>query len=247
MITTRQRRYGLSRDALILHCPNPLRSASNPFHVKWIQACTSFFADESLHGTFYNHQELTIITYNNRGVPCLLERCLAHLGVTELVILGADKNDWRWEYKISLVRDYLRSGSCRTEYVLCLDGDDALFLADPGLILHRFLRSDCQMLFCNTVWDWPHSPQCRQFEESVATRADLVHCHLNAGGYLARRSYLTARLDEILEAITHNRAWGFAQHGFSDQLAWRYLHRRYYPAMRVDSSCRIFMRFDHNR
>ena len=35
-----------------------------------------------------------------------------------------------------------------------------------------------------------------------------------------------------------------ADGGFNDQLAWRRLHKRHFPALRVDSRSRIFKRYD---
>jgi hypothetical protein len=247
MTTDRQRRYTLTRDALILHCPDPLRAPDNPFHPEWLEACRRFFADESLRGACRDRENLTIITYNTREAPCLLEKCFEHLGLSELVVLGSEKEDWCWEYKISLVWEYLQSGSCRTEYVMCLDGDDSLVLADPEVVLNRFIKSDCEMLFTSTAWDWPPSADCWQFEESVSSPADWAHCHLNAGGYLGRRSYVTARLAEIMAAIARQDAWCMTPRGFDDQLAWRQLHRRYYPAIKVDATSDVFIRFDPDR
>lgn len=243
----RRRRYQLSRDALILHCPGPLRHPRHPVHREWEAAKAAFFADDSTRGACGAHDDLTIITYNTRSAPCLLERCVAHLGVSGLVVLGGEKDDWSLEYKISLVLDYLRSRACRSEYVLCLDGDDVLVLADPGLILARFLRVRCEALFTSTAWDWPPSRECWEFESSVAAPADHAHCHLNSGGYLARRGYLMTALTEVAEAMAQRQPWCDTPQGFDDQLAWRHMHRRYHPAIRVDARCEIFIRFDANR
>jgi hypothetical protein len=243
----RRQRYGLTRDSLILHCPGPLRSPLYPNGREWEQACERFFADESVRGTCAGLDDLTIITYNNSSASCLLERCLAHLGVANLVVLGRGQQGWGWDLKISLVLDYLRSGACSSDYVLCLDGYDVLMLADPRLILEWFLASGAHVLFCGTASDWPPSPACRRFEEAVAAPADLTHCHLNAGGYVARRAYLEPCLAEITRAIVDQRPWCLTRRGFSDQLAWRHLHARYYPSIRIDTSCRIFARFDRHR
>jgi hypothetical protein len=223
-----------------------LRSRRNPFHREWDAACARFFADESLRGAWRDRDDLEILTYNTRGAPYLLERCFAHLGL-RLVVLGGGKDDWRWDYKISLVRDYLRSGSCGSEFVLCLDGDDVLVLADPAVILRRFLRRNCEMLFSSTAWNHPASSECWRFEESVAVPADRAHCHLNAGGYLAGRGYLTAKLDEVMAGAEARSPWCTTTEGFDDQLAWRHMHRRYFPAIKVDSPCRVFIRFDPAR
>jgi hypothetical protein len=246
-VSSRQRRYGLRWDALVLHCPGPERSPLNPFHVQWVAACDAFFGDATTRGTVADHDALTIITYNNRPEPQLLECCLDHLGLHRYVVLGKGLADWRWSYKIELVHEYLSSGTCMTKYVLCLDGDDVLVLADPALILERYLELGCEMLFCGTRGDWPPSEQCAAFEDSVAADADPAHRHLNAGGYLATTAFLAARLEEIVTAMAGRAPWCTAEHGFDDQLAWRHLHRRHHPSIRVDAGCRVFLRFDEDR
>lgn len=246
-VTERQRRYAMRWDALILHCPGPERESANPVAQEWAEACEAFLADDELAGRGTDCDDLTIVTYNTRAEPCLLERCLAHLGVRNLAVLGKGLSGWRWSDKIELVYDYLESGAVTSEYVLCLDGDDVLVLDDPALVFQRFLQLDCEMLFCATRGDWPPSPECAAFEDSVAPEADPAHRHLNAGGYLARTSYLGPRLKEVMAAMAGHADWCTAEHGFDDQLAWRQLHRRYYPQMRVDTSCRVFLRFDDDR
>jgi hypothetical protein len=230
---------------LVVHCPNPLRVPSNPWCQVWEETCAKFLANESVRGSAAGHSDLTIITYNNHGAPSLLERCLAHLGVENVVVLGQDKADWRWEYKISLVWDFLRSGACDTEHAMCLDGDDVLVLGNPQSILDRFLRSRCEILFCNTMADWPPSAECKQFEESAASGAQPAYRHLSAGGYIGRSAYISDRLSEIMAGITdRNPSFLRADGVFSDQLAWRHMHRIHHPAIRVDTSASIFARLD---
>lgn len=229
---------------LIVHCPGPLRVPSNPWCQIWENVCAEFLANESVRGSAAAHNDLTIITYNNHGAPRLLERCLAHLGIADVVVLGKDKVDWHFEYKISLVWDYLRSGACGTEYAICLDGDDVLMLGDPGSILERFLHSRCEILFCNTMADWPPSAECWQFEESVARGAHPAYRHLSSGGYIGRTAYISDRLSDIMEGIPDRNPSFLAAGGFDDQMAWRQMHRVHHPAIRIDTSASIFARLD---
>lgn len=243
--TERQRRYGLRRDALILHCPKGLRATTNPFHVEWEAACSAFFSDPSYKGLAPSLDELTVLTYNTRPEVGLLERCLARLGITDLVVLGRGLPGWSWSYKISLVLAYLRSGQCTTPYVLCLDDDDVLVIEDLAVVLDRFLSIGCQMLFSNTHADWPPSPECAAFEASLSDDPD--HCHLNAGGYVASTAYLTLRLEEIERGLVAHAPWCMTDRGFDDQLAWRHMHRLHHPDIQIDRECRIFVRFDDRR
>jgi hypothetical protein len=229
---------------LVIHCPNPVRGPSTRWRQVWEQECAQLFANESIRGAVADHSELTIITYNNHGVPCLLERCLAHIGVENFVVLGQDKAAWSWEYKISLVWDYLRSGTPVTKYVMCLDGDDVLVMGSPQLILERFLQSQCEILFCNTPANWPPSTECWYFEDSVAGGAHPAHRHLSAGGYIGRSAYISDRLSDIVDGITNLNSSFLAPHGFSDQLAWRHMHRIHHPEIRIDTFASVFGRLD---
>jgi hypothetical protein len=231
---------------LVVHCPNPLRVPSSPWCQVWDKYCTGFLADESLRGSVTGHIELTIVTYNNHGVPGLLERCLAHLGIEDVVVLGQDKASWCFEYKVSLVWDYMQSGACATEYMICLDGDDMLVMGSPESILQRFAQSRCEILFCNTMADWPPSAECWQFEESVANGAHPAYRHLSSGGLIGRSAYIRDRLADIMKGITdlNSSFLATATGEFDDQLAWRQMHRIHHPEIRIDTSASIFARLD---
>ncbi len=245
--TRSQRLYGLHSDAVVLHCPAPMREPPNPFRHFWAHACRRFFADDALRGRFADLEQLTIITYNTYGEEVLLERCLRRLGLRHHVVLGHDVEQWQWIHKVSLVAEHLDRAQATTEYVMCLDGDDVLVIADPAIALDRFLESRCDMLFCGTRGDQPSSPECKAFEDSVSEYADPRHRHLNAGAYIGRTEFVRKRLREILAAHAAEEPWCFSRYGFDDQLAWRHMHMRHYPAIKIDAACRVFLRFDEDR
>jgi len=132
----RRGQYRLTTDALTLHCPGPLRTPPNPIAPEWKRAQATFFADTQLNGALVDDPDLTIITYNTDPTPSLLERCAAHLGLS-VVVLGRGLPTWTWEHKITLVRDFMRSGR-PSRCVMCLDAVDTLILAAPTTILERF-------------------------------------------------------------------------------------------------------------
>jgi hypothetical protein len=240
----RRRRYGLATDAVILHCPGPLRAPGNPIEPEWRQAQQRFFADDATKGAFGDDPGLTLITYNTLSEPSLLERCAQHLGVG-VTVLGSGLDDWKWEYKVTLVRDHLRAqdvGGC----VICLDGTDTLLLASPETVLARFRATGADVLFCSTSADWPPSDVHRRFEARVAADASPAHRYLNAN-YIGAVPHVIACLDEIVDGLRCGADWCRTAAGFDDQLAWRELHRRHHPSLQVDRQCTIFARFDEDR
>jgi hypothetical protein len=240
----RRHLYRLKTNAVVLHCPGPLRSPENTMHVEWIEAQESFFNDLTIRHSFSDEPDLKIVTYNTSQNRSLLERCMDHLGL-RLTVLGHDLEDWRWEYKITLVRDYLKS-STPTNYIMCLDAFDTLVLASPREILARFRKASIGILFGGTGSDWPASAVHRRFEVKVADDASPAHRHLNAS-YIGRTSDVNACLDRIEQAIRRPEPWCFTESGFDDQLAWREMHRLYYPRLQIDKNCLIFARFDEDR
>jgi len=169
---------------------------------------------------------------------------MGHLGLS-LTVLGRGTEGWRWEYKITLVRDYLDSVD-RGLYVMCLDAFDTLVLASPREILGRFGRTSADLLFASTGSDWPPSESHRIFEDQVARDASPAHRHLNAS-YIGKTATVRSCLDEIVRGIEAAEPWCHAESGFDDQLAWREMHRRYYPRLQIDTQCLIFARFDEDR
>ena len=240
-------RYGTTKDAVIYHCPYPMRVPTNPFHVQWEQAISTCLSDPDLAGRGRDLTDLTVITYNTRPEPCLLERCFDHLGYAGLVVLGREVTQWSWAHKITLVHDYLRSGACSTPYVLCLDGDDVIVVGDPTVLVGRFESTGAEVVFCGTRGNQPACPECWDFENLVGRDLDPLHRHLNAGCYLGRTDYVAARLAEIALAIQTGEPWCLADGHVDDQLAWRQLHRREHPKIMIDAGCRLFLRFDEDR
>jgi len=71
-----------------------------------------------------------------------------------------------------------------------------------------------------------------------------LHAHLSAGAYIARKEPLTAYLEEISAGFRARRPEFHVDGTFEDQLAWRELHLRYYPRIKVDFRSSIFRRYD---
>ncbi len=237
--------YQLTTDALVVHCPGPLRRPDHPIRHEWDLAEKTLFADQGAVGACSDHPDLTVITYNTGHDQTLLEACCDHVGLRDLVVLGRGQ-PWSFELKILPVRDYLLSNPV-AENVLCLDAFDVLLFGCPDIILDRYSRSDAKVLFSSTAGNWPFSSEIGAFEEQVGASASPAHRHLNSGAYIGKTSYVLECLEEIADAIGSSAAWCRTSDGFDDQLAWRELHRRRYPDIQIDTTCSVFVRFDEHR
>jgi hypothetical protein len=129
---------------------------------------------------------------------------------------------------------------------MCLDGFDTLLIGSPQEVLTRFRASSADILFGSTETDWPPSEAHRLFEIAVAAGAPSAHRHLNAS-YIGRTSEVFTHLAAIDRAILSHEPWCHLGSEFDDQLAWREMHRRHYPRLRIDNDCTIFVRFDSKR
>ncbi|MGH9675220.1 MAG: glycosyltransferase domain-containing protein [Bryobacteraceae bacterium] len=240
-------RYGLTHDPVIVHCPWPLRVRGGMFEQEWANACRTALSDEQLRGLARELDGITIVTYSNYGEKTLLERDLEFLGLENFVVLRTDARPWTQRYKLTLVLDWIAGGNCPTELLLCLDADDNLIVDDAGLIAERFRATECDILFGATPANAPPSTECWSFECSVAEYTDPQHAHLNAGSFLGRADFIENCAREILDSARLDPSFCEAPKGFSDQLGWRRMHRKYYPRIKIDHACRVFLRFDHLR
>lgn len=189
---------------------------------------------------------LTFITYSNYQAKTLLERCYDAYGMTNYVVVGREVLEWHWMAKIQPVLTYLESTECPSEYIVLTDARDVLMVNNPSQIIQYFESYHCDLLFCNTMADWPPNKTYRDFE-TLTYYTHPLHCRLSAGGYIARKSALMNYLRQIIEAATEGAPWTQYKGGFDDQLSWRHLHCNYYPHIKVDYKSLIFRRFDSFR
>lgn len=188
-------------------------------------------------------EQVTVVTYHNYGFKCLIERCYESYGIENYVVLGGHVKDWDWGSKIQIVLDYLLSGVCSTQYILCTDANDVLMVNDPAFLLDRFRSYSCEILFCNTFVDFPICKVCRDFE-TFTYYTHPLHCRLSAGAYIAEREPLIGYLEKLVAAYQGREPWAMDEGVFTDQLGWRHLHVQHYPKLKVDFQSRIFKRYD---
>jgi hypothetical protein len=215
---------------------------------------------------FRRPDNLTILLVHNRPEKTLMEISLDYLGIHDYTVLRAPRDRaWRHTQRIRTALAYLESGRCTTEYVMCVDCDDALMRDDPAKAIDLLRAVQCDMLVSATSYDhYILMPEMRA--QTIASAPpqyrDRPHprIHLNAGVFIARaaflREYLTAAAryvtdddlpsgvplstmsdDEVLRLLPQ-----FPRGIGSDQTIMRYLFPRFYPRMQIDYALKLAVR-----
>ena len=214
--------------------------------------------DGGLKGAFKIPSNLTITTCRNEGsmidrlIPHLhgyentsiLESNLNYLGI-DLVVLTDARLPWRNTFKFELIRNYLNSGKCVTEYFMCCDAIDIIFQDDPQEIIDIFESFNCDCLFMST-----HSIDGYDCMIEVKNFADKINGgnnrYLNSGVYIGKTSFVKEMFDEAIKyAIPHGVTMDDYREylsrkpidypkGSQDQDIFRYIEPKFYPRIRVD-------------
>ena len=209
-------------------------------------------------GIFTHPKDLTIVTCRNEGsledriIPHLsgyentsiLESNMEYLGLN-LVVLKDARLPWRNTFKFEMINNYLQSGKCTTEYFMCLDAIDIIFVDHPQKVIDIFKSFQCQALFMSTssldgyncmpeVLDWVHSIN------------GGIPRYLNSGVYIGKTSFIKELYEEAIKyAIPHGvtmddyrdylaREPKDYPKGSQDQDIIRYLEPKFYPQLKVD-------------
>lgn len=133
---------------------------------------------------------LEIITFNSSTQSCLLEDCLNLLSL-EYTVLRA--NNWNNTLKIPLTINFLEN--CEADYILSIDGYDAIVVKDLVDIVDQFKLQSKKMIFNATCYKWPSVPQ--QFKcDSIHNDNPFVY--LNAGVWIGEKKYCLKLFKEAL-------------------------------------------------
>ena len=148
---------------------------------------------------FSHPKDLTIVTCRNEGtmedriIPHLsgyentsiLEDNLKYLGI-DLVVLTDKSLPWRNTFKFEMLNDYLKD--CPTEYFMCLDAIDVIWVDEPQKVMDIFKSFDCDVLFMST-----HSTDGYNCMPKVKEWVDTVNSknrYLNSGVYIGKTSFV---------------------------------------------------------
>ena len=223
-----------------------------------VKKAFELFKSQTKPNIFTHPKDLTIVTCRNEGsledriIPHLsgyentsiLESNMEYLGLN-LVVLKDARLPWRNTFKFEMINNYLQSGKCTTEYFMCLDAIDIIFVDHPQKVIDIFKSFNCQALFMSTssldgyncmpeVLDWVHSIN------------GGIPRYLNSGVYIGNTSFIKELYEEAINyAIPHGvtmddyrdylaREPKDYPKGSQDQDIIRYLEPKFYPQLKVD-------------
>ena len=208
---------------------------------------------------------LTILLVHNRPTKTLVELSLDYVGIDNYTVLRLPANErWRHTARITAVLDFLRSGRCETEYILCCDCDDVLVRGEPARAIEFLHAAGCEMLVSSTAYArYRNMPEVKARMIAIAPD-DLrnrrgARIHLNAGVFVARAAFLKEYMEEAMTYVTENdvpsrlltnmsdaevlaRLPDFPRGIGSDQTIMRYLFPRFHPRMKIDYSGQLALR-----
>jgi hypothetical protein len=213
---------------LVVHAPG--QTGKNSL---WRALKAEFFQSHSKD--YGGCDDLTILTWNNRPQPGVLQQCLDHLGIEHLV-LGQNITDWKNLLKNRLTAEALEG--VQTRYVMGLDAPDVLLLGHPQQVLDRFRRDfACRLLFGAEIHCFPEVDELRRFENSLPKAVTSPWHYLNSGMWIGE----TAFCREFFAAACETEPWdGDERFLRSDQGVLKKVLRRFYPGADLDYGCRLF-------
>ena len=203
-------------------------------------------------------KNLTIVTCRNEGSMedriidhlkgyedvSILEQNLDYLGV-ELKVLRDNRLPWRNTFKFELLNHYLSSGECETEYFMCVDAIDVIFIDNPTKVIDIFESFDCDALFMSTSSLDGYNCMPEVYNKILQINNSNGR-YLNSGVYIGKTSFIK----EVIEsAISYAHPPGVTMDeyrdylnsnpidypkGSQDQDIFRFLEPQFYPRLRVD-------------
>lgn len=173
------------------------------------------------------NSSLAIMSWSNYTIETLIEKECAAFGYT-VAMTCQSVIPWSFLAKISRLHDFLVHS--RAPYVLALDCMDVLFARALTGIIRDFEEFNCDMLFNAEQVNYPPRLSTTWFE--------IQHSHppfafLNAGAIMCRREPAIALVKKAMDMVLPVRYT-------DDQSRYKQLYESYYPAVRIDSRCKIF-------
>lgn len=216
--------------------PSVLHRNGNPpeWEARWERIVEEFF-DEP-HTPCKPCSALTVITWRTRPTRSVTERSLERWGMSCLT-LGRYLPEWRNDMKLYLNVEALERVT--STYVMGLDADDVLVVAEPQRILTAFTECHCDLLFSAEKASWPPEPALTEFEASIS---ESPYAYLNSGAWIGqtdacRRFFRDCLNEDDGDIIAAHPVRGVFR---DDQGRTRKTFRNYHPATKLDYHCRIF-------
>ena len=90
---------------------------------------------------------------------------------------------WYNAVKLETILNYLKSGSCKTEYIMFCDSDDAILRNDPKKAIQFLQEENCDLLFSRTKCKVGYEcmPQVKAWADQIAQEQGAPGWYLNSG------------------------------------------------------------------
>lgn len=207
--------------------------------------------------------ELTILLVHNYDYEPIMEKSLRYVGIENFTVPRPHINGpWVHTIKLIAILDYLKSGSCKTEYLLYCDSDDAVLRDDPRKAIRYLQEENCDLLFSRTKSKsiYKFMPHVKAWADHIAKENGYSGWYINSGVYVARALFLREVLEAAMAYVTetdlpatefggairngtiNKRLSDFPVGCGSDQTIFSFLHPRFYPRMKLDYRGRLAFR-----
>jgi len=207
--------------------------------------------------------ELTILLVHNYESEPIMEQSLRYVGIENFTVVRPPINGpWIHTVKVSAILNYLKSGACKTEYLLYCDSNDAVLRDDPRKAIRCLEEENCELLFSKTRSKrvYKYLSHAKAWTDQVAKEYGAPGWYINAGVYVARTFFLREVLETAMAYVTETDLPGseykrlkdngtvgehlpeFPKGCGCDQTILRYLHPQLYPRMKIDYQGRLALR-----
>lgn len=197
---------------------------------------------------------LSIVLIHDYPKKPLAEKALDYVGIDDYIVLRPPGGELKCgSHKIRIMHDYLKN-DCETDYVIYIDSSDAIIINPMEHIIEYLTNCQCDLLFSTTQFTGGYSwmPELKKWSDEVAAASGTNGIYINSGVYVGKRSFLLNVLEACLPYITDkDLPWGtyrprwhdpslkdelpeFPKGMGSDQLLFRYVHKKFYPGMKID-------------
>ena len=222
-----------------------------------VKKAFEMFKSQTKPNIFNQPSDLTIVTCRNEGT--LEDRIIPHLSGSEetsilednmkylgldLVVLKDARLPWRNTFKFEMLHKYLTSGKCTTEYFMCLDAIDVIFVDNPQRVVDIFKSHKCEALFMstNSLDGYNCMPEVKSWVDTINFKGR----YLNSGVYIGKTSFVKEMVEEAMKyavpsGVTMDEYRDYLDSepkdypkGSQDQDIFRYIERKFYPRMKVD-------------
>ena len=190
------------------------------------------------------NQSIDIITWNQK-IPKnhyknyknlgLFESCCDRLGVN-YTILSDNTKIWTNRLKIPTTFNFLNT--CKKDFIFAADSSDVFAFDIPKISIFDVLQ--CDAIFNAEIKFWP--PEFYDLKHKEDSLVQRQFRYLNSGLWFAKTSFARELFKELNYLYEINFMPEFVK---SDQVLFKYLYTKYFPKIKIDSDCNIFLNSSH--